>query len=259
MFGVLGWMIMIVESLIAAPVWAASHVIPEGEGFAGNAARQGWMLLLNILFRPILLVLGLFFSMLMMYFISQLALSGYTMYHSSVALSVGTTTGFFAFVFGNIILIGLIVALSHKSHEMIYETADNVMRWVGSNTKPLGEAQGEATVSRTYAGAAGYVGQGTNAAMAKGGGGGAGGTKPKGGDEDDADKKGKGEDATPAGGSEAGGRSGSPDAASPGAAVKGNVDSGKSSGVNGGGSQGGSGGEANGASESGGRKGKEEL
>jgi len=142
---------MIVESLIAAPVWAASHVIPEGEGFAGNAARQGWMLLLNILFRPILLVLGLFFSMLMMYFISQLALSGYTMYHSSVALSVGTTTGFFAFVFGNIILIGLIVALSHKSHEMIYETADNVMRWVGSNTKPLGEAQGEATVSRTYA------------------------------------------------------------------------------------------------------------
>jgi conjugal transfer/type IV secretion protein DotA/TraY len=118
MFGVLGWMIMIVESLIAAPVWAASHVIPEGEGFAGNAARQGWMLLLNILFRPILLVLGLFFSMLMMYFISQLALSGYTMYHSSVALSVGTTTGFFAFVFGNIILIGLIVALSHKSHEL---------------------------------------------------------------------------------------------------------------------------------------------
>jgi hypothetical protein len=206
MFGVLGWMIMIVESLIAAPVWAASHVIPEGEGFAGNAARQGWMLLLNILFRPILLVLGLFFSMLMMYFISQLALSGYTMYHSSVALSVGTTTGFFAFVFGNIILIGLIVALSHKSHEMIYETADNVMRWVGSNTKPLGEAQGESTVSRTYAGAAGYVGQGTNAAMAKGSGTAT--PKPKGGGEDDAGDKGKGEDATPAGGSEAGGRSG---------------------------------------------------
>jgi len=242
---------MIVESLIAAPVWAASHVIPEGEGFAGNAARQGWMLLLNILFRPILLVLGLFFSMLMMYFISQLALSGYTMYHSSVALSVGTTTGFFAFVFGNIILIGLIVALSHKSHEMIYETADNVMRWVGSNTKPLGEAQGESTVSRTYAGAAGYVGQGTNAAMAKGGGGGAGTPKPKDGKED-GETSPKGEAV--AGGSEAGGRSGGPDAASPGAAVKGNVDSGKSSGVNGGGSQGGSGGEANGASESGGRE-----
>lgn len=43
---------MIVESLIAAPVWAASHVVPEGEGFAANAVRQGWMLLLNILFRP---------------------------------------------------------------------------------------------------------------------------------------------------------------------------------------------------------------
>lgn len=215
---------MIVESLIAAPVWAASHVIPEGEGFAGNAARQGWMLLLNILFRPILLILGLFFSMLMMYFIAQLALSGYTMYHSSVALSAGTMGGFFAFVFGNIILVGLVVALSHKSHEMIYETADNVMRWVGSNTKPLGEAQGEASVSRTYAGAAGYVGQGANATIAKGGGGGAGAPKPKGGDEDDPAKKDKGADTTPAGGSEAGGRS------EP------------------------SGGEANGASESGGRE-----
>jgi hypothetical protein len=88
---------------------------------------------------------------------------------------------------------------------MIYETADNVMRWVGANTKPLGEVGGEAAVSRTYMGAAGYVGQGANAAMAKGDGGGSP-TPPKGSGEDDPATKDKGADTTPAGSSEAGGR-----------------------------------------------------
>jgi len=43
--GIVGWLIMVLGAVVAAPLWAASHVLPEGEGFAGPAARQGYMLL----------------------------------------------------------------------------------------------------------------------------------------------------------------------------------------------------------------------
>ena len=52
---------------------------------------------------------------------------------------------------------------------MIYETADNVMRWIGFGTRPLGEAQGEAATHRAYGAAAIYSNQAAGAAVAKGG------------------------------------------------------------------------------------------
>src|SRR5690554_3149968 len=75
---------------------------------------------------------------------------------------------YFAILFMYFILIGLIVSLAHKSYEMIFETADNVMRWVGFGSRPLGEAQGEQSTSRIYGGAAIYSRDAAGAAAAKG-------------------------------------------------------------------------------------------
>ena len=68
------------------------------------------------------------------------------------------------------VLVGLILSLSHKSYEMIFETADNVMRWVGFGSRPLGEAQGEQSTNRVYGGAAIYSRGAAGAAVAKGNG-----------------------------------------------------------------------------------------
>ncbi|KAA0874219.1 hypothetical protein [Nitrincola tapanii] len=75
---------------------------------------------------------------------------------------------YFAFLFMNIILIGLVITLAHKSYEMIFDTADNVMRWVGFGSRPLGEVQGEASTNRVYAGAAMYTRDASGAMVAKG-------------------------------------------------------------------------------------------
>jgi hypothetical protein len=69
-----------------------------------------------------------------------------------------------------VVLVGLILSLSHKSYEMIFETADNVMRWVGFGSRPLGEAQGEQSTNRVYGGAAIYSRDAAGAAVAKGNG-----------------------------------------------------------------------------------------
>ena len=110
----------------------------------------------------------------------------------------------------NLILVGLIITLAHKSHEMIYETADNVMRWIGFGTRPLGEAQGEAATHRAYGAAAIYTNQTAGAAMAKGGDDKNNPGKPN-GSNPSIDPRANAGSVTPAGGSEvkgsAGGRS----------------------------------------------------
>ncbi|GAN97670.1 hypothetical protein Geu3261_0228_005 [Komagataeibacter europaeus NBRC 3261] len=59
MFAVAGWFIMVCESVIAAPLWMLAHMTMNGEGLHGHA-KQGYALLFNVIFRPVLMLFGLF-------------------------------------------------------------------------------------------------------------------------------------------------------------------------------------------------------
>ncbi|MDY0307940.1 MAG: DotA/TraY family protein [Desulfovibrionaceae bacterium] len=56
--GFCGWIILVVEALVAAPLWIAAHAMPEGEGMVGEHGKKGYMLMFNILMRPPLMVAG---------------------------------------------------------------------------------------------------------------------------------------------------------------------------------------------------------
>jgi len=53
-----GFLFMVVELVIAAPIWGLAHIFPDGEGFVGRAG-QGYMAILSLFLTPALLVLGL--------------------------------------------------------------------------------------------------------------------------------------------------------------------------------------------------------
>ncbi len=144
-FAILGWIIMIVESMLAAPLWAASHAVPEGDGFAGRYALQGWQLFLNVILRPIMLTIGIFVSMFVMHAIIQGALYGYFIFNHEMVNSTASTA-LWGFIFTNMIMVGLVIVLAHKAHEIIYDTADNVMRWIGFGVSPLGAVKAEGEV-----------------------------------------------------------------------------------------------------------------
>jgi conjugal transfer/type IV secretion protein DotA/TraY len=59
MAGVCGWIILVCEAMIAVPLWMLAHMTVGGEGLHGRAI-EGWSLLFNIVFRPTLMVVGLF-------------------------------------------------------------------------------------------------------------------------------------------------------------------------------------------------------
>lgn len=157
MFGILGWLLVVVESLVAAPLWAASHAVPEGEGFAGRYAMQGWQLLVNVAFRPVLLTIGLLLSLFLMEAICFFAIHGYKIANQSIVDSTSSIS-ITGFIFTNVIMCALVIVLSHKSHEIIYEGADSVMRWIGFGVSPLGNVKGgEQALSGTFSRATGQV------------------------------------------------------------------------------------------------------
>jgi conjugal transfer/type IV secretion protein DotA/TraY len=57
--GVTGYLILVLEAVIAVPLMMVAHMTFEGEGLHGRAI-QVYELLFNVLFRPVLMLLGLF-------------------------------------------------------------------------------------------------------------------------------------------------------------------------------------------------------
>jgi conjugal transfer/type IV secretion protein DotA/TraY len=151
--GIVGWMVMIFESLIASSLWGAAHAHPEGEGLTGQSAKQGYLLFLNVLVRPMLLVFGLFAGMLVMMGASYITIQGFSTFSGALQAENFTIIGVYEFIFLSAIITGLLITVIHKSHAMIYTTADNVMHWIGAGGPSHGEAEGESRTSGAFAAA----------------------------------------------------------------------------------------------------------
>jgi len=212
--GVAGWLTLLVQSMVAAPLWAASHALPEGDGFAGERAKQGYMLLLNVAMRPILLVLGFVLSIGVMWATSYMAQMlmgvGLASMISSADITladsakpaegsgaigwlmgmthdllngatnvVGSLLSAPSMLFGviAIFLIGTVVNIMmvHKSFDIIYETADEVMQWIGGSRQLGGESQ---ATNKVISVLSAQFGRMENRAMGALRGGGAGGKVP---------------------------------------------------------------------------------
>lgn len=61
---VVNWFVLVVEAIIAGPLFAVAHVHPDGDDVSGKAG-PGWMLVLSLLIRPTLMIFGLICAMLL--------------------------------------------------------------------------------------------------------------------------------------------------------------------------------------------------
>ncbi|WP_170133773.1 DotA/TraY family protein, partial [Rhodoblastus acidophilus] len=59
MAGVAGYLILVCEAFVAVPLWMLAHMTLEGDGLHGRGG-PGYELMFNVLFRPTLMLLGLF-------------------------------------------------------------------------------------------------------------------------------------------------------------------------------------------------------
>ena len=65
-FATVGWLITVIEAMVAAPLVCLGLTQPEGHDFLGRA-EQALMLLLSVFVRPVLLIIGLLAAMVLSY------------------------------------------------------------------------------------------------------------------------------------------------------------------------------------------------
>ena len=59
MAGVCGWIILVCEAMIGVPLWMLALMTVGGDGLHGRAI-EGWSLFFSVVFRPTMMVIGLF-------------------------------------------------------------------------------------------------------------------------------------------------------------------------------------------------------
>lgn len=147
-----GWLILCGEAIIAAPIWAVMHLTPSGDDVMGGA-RQGYMLILGLLFRPALIVLGFIFALTAVNVIVQ-GFNGVFFPVFKLAMT-GSVMGLGTILVMLCIYFGTMVWIFHTVFGLIHVIPDKLLRWIGGGGEGLGEsARGISKAGESGAGSA---------------------------------------------------------------------------------------------------------
>ena len=118
----------VVEGLVAAQVWAFSHLNSDGEGM-GQKTERGYIYMLNMLLRPSLMVMGFFFA-------SSISVLLGTFLFQEIGTAIANAQGN-SFT-GPMVIFGIVVAvmlmlltLIQTVFNLIYEVPDRTIAWFG--------------------------------------------------------------------------------------------------------------------------------
>lgn len=171
---VLNWLVIVIEALFGAPLWAMVHLDMEGDGLNFQRTGHGYIFLLNLLFRPIMMVGALIFAKLAMAAVFGLFLGG-------VSGMLNNLTNISSDWWGNLmVIIGAIwvtIAFAEQiislSMGTIFVIPDKVFAWVGGQFGSDVGQHMESNVERNAKGGMGSAAHGVSQAgqaIAKGAG-----------------------------------------------------------------------------------------
>ena len=151
--GILGWFISVFVLILATPVWVASHMFPEGHDIAGRGG-PGYMILLQALLTPVLMVFGFLGGFLICYPILMLLNSMFFFVIDSIDAT--NISGIFTFLVDIIIYVGFSYYAVSRCFELISVVPDKALAAIG------GRGDGLEDNHNNKAAILGVVRQGTN-------------------------------------------------------------------------------------------------
>lgn len=129
MGGVIQYTVVVCEGLVGAPIAALSHLDSEGEGL-GRRTEAGYMFVLNVLFRPALMLFGFFIASALMIVLGTVQVS---LFLGAMSNSQGNAVTGFLSVVGFIMLFFVLnVTLIQGLFNMIFLLPDKVLNMIGS-------------------------------------------------------------------------------------------------------------------------------
>jgi hypothetical protein len=145
--GVIGWMIVVIEAVVAGPIIALGMLSPGGQHEIFSKAEASIMLTLNLMLRPTLMLFGLFAAMLLSGVAVNFINSAF--YNVVASLNKGGHSGVFETFLYIVAYVGLIIVALNKCFELIHHVPDRVLHWIGhqgagsSDQQALGEVKGK--------------------------------------------------------------------------------------------------------------------
>ncbi|ECB1040883.1 hypothetical protein EU237_23065 [Salmonella enterica subsp. enterica serovar Schwarzengrund] len=124
---IIGWLVLVVESMFAAPLWMVAHLAPDQDGVVGKMG-QGYMLILSLILRPVLMVIGFVVALSLM--------TPCLMLINAFIAFTGDTIGVGAAAFiGKIVMITIYLKVveetMNKLFGLIHSIPDSILQWIG--------------------------------------------------------------------------------------------------------------------------------
>ena len=187
-FAVSGWVKGLFEAMVGIPLWALAHIRMDGEGLSGNSAKDGYFLVFEIFFRPIMIVIGLIASVIIfaamvkvlndIFFIVISNLAGFSAGTarfcgiadvsgldrlSKIELFRGPVDEFFF----TIVYAVIVYMIGMACFKLVDTIPNSIMRWMGANVKTFHEegAADPGQLSQKVAVSGGQIGQSMQQAM----------------------------------------------------------------------------------------------
>lgn len=156
-FAVIGWLLAVLESIIAAPLVALGVSYPEGHEVLGKA-DPALMLLVNVFLRPSLMIFGLLAGMLITYIGMDYVNTTFGSVINGIFSHELHPLEFLAIL---IVYGGILVALLNQTFSLIHILPDQVLRWIGGQHQFGHYGEGGKEAQNTAAGAPSQANKGT--------------------------------------------------------------------------------------------------
>jgi conjugal transfer/type IV secretion protein DotA/TraY len=164
MGGLIQYAVVVVEGLVGMPIAALSHIDSEGEGL-GSRTERGYIFLLNVCFRPVLMVFGFIAASALVIALGTLQAKMFM--PAMASLQGNSVTGMASIVGLLVIFFVMNVTLIQGLFNMIFLLPDQVLGLIGNgNTDPIGR-ETEDKVNRLFMAGAYVAREMGPAAMAK--------------------------------------------------------------------------------------------
>lgn len=163
-FASIGWLIAVIEAMVAAPIVALGITHPEGHDAFGKG-EQAVMILMNVFLRPAMMIIGYVSAIALCYVGVWLLNAGFqhaigfvigipdlstpiysteadgvtTVQQYATEYGYGTTwAGVYAFFFAILAYTSAYLTIVQKSFTLIHYLPDKVLRWIGGQPEGIG-------------------------------------------------------------------------------------------------------------------------
>lgn len=144
-FGAIGWLITVIEAMVASPIVALGIAHPEGHDALGKS-EQGLMILMNVFLRPPMMVIGFIAGISLSYVGVWILNAGFQNVLDFMQGSDGwggsqvmPWAKIFGYFMASLLYTTTYLTIVQKAFTLIAVLPDKVLRWIGGQAEQTGQ------------------------------------------------------------------------------------------------------------------------